>query len=323
MPTGATAAGREHNPQAARAPDRRTAIAYTMTDTYEIDQPDLLTPDQRAVLSLVLERDKSYAEVADLLAIPESAVRERAHAALDALARSATPAPAGRNGAASAATTGASSAGRAEASSAGRAEASSAGRAEVAPAGRAGTARSTPALPSSRRGGALLLGGIVLVAVVAIVLSLGGKGSSGTSATTRGAASAASSSASSSSSAAAKAAAKIHIDSRLSLAAFEPGAGGHGEAYVLSDGKRRAFYVAAQGLPTSKGFFYAVWLYNSPSSSAPLGRAPAVGSDGRMEGGGPLPSNAADYAKLIVTRETSTRASHPGPIVLSGSFSPR
>jgi Sigma-70, region 4 len=48
---------------------------------------DRLPPDQRAVLSLVLDRGKSYAEVAELLAIPEGTVRDRAHAALDALAR--------------------------------------------------------------------------------------------------------------------------------------------------------------------------------------------------------------------------------------------
>ena len=89
---------------------------------------------------------------------------------------------------------------------------------------------------------------------------------------------------------------------------------------MLSDGSRRAFYVTAQGLPPSSGFFYAVWLYNSPSNAEPLGRASSVGSNGRMEGGNPLPSNAGDYAKFIVTRETSTHPSQPGPIVLSGSF---
>ena len=47
---------------------------------------DRLPPDQRAVLSLVLDRGKSYAEVAELLGIPENTVRDRAHAALDALA---------------------------------------------------------------------------------------------------------------------------------------------------------------------------------------------------------------------------------------------
>ena len=37
-------------------------------------------------LSLLVDRGKSYAQVAELLGIPESAVRDRAHAALDALA---------------------------------------------------------------------------------------------------------------------------------------------------------------------------------------------------------------------------------------------
>ena len=53
---------------------------------------DRLPPDQRAVLSLVLDRGKSYAEVAELLGIPENTVRDRAHTALDALAEGiATP----------------------------------------------------------------------------------------------------------------------------------------------------------------------------------------------------------------------------------------
>lgn len=44
-----------------------------------------LTPDQRAVLALVLQRGKSYDEIAGLLAIDRAAVRDRALAALDAL----------------------------------------------------------------------------------------------------------------------------------------------------------------------------------------------------------------------------------------------
>ena len=47
---------------------------------------DDLPPDLRATLSLLVDRGKSYAQVAELLGIPESAVRDRAHAALDALA---------------------------------------------------------------------------------------------------------------------------------------------------------------------------------------------------------------------------------------------
>jgi Sigma-70, region 4 len=255
---------------------------------------DRLPPDQRAVLSLVLDRGKSYAEVASMLAIPEATVRDRAHAALDALARAGEPV--------------ASHAG------AGAASERAAVRRTLPPTGARGPAASAP---NPRLRGALLLGGIVVVVVVAIVLlTSGGKGSG----TSTGASTTATSGTSTSSKTSTSAG-KPRIDKKLTLSPLEPESHAAGEAYVLSDGSRHAFYVAAHGLPPSQGFFYAVWLYNSPSSSAPLGRAPSVGSNGHLEGGGPLPSNASDYAKLIVTHETSTHARTPGTIVLSGSFS--
>ncbi len=46
---------------------------------------DNLPPDQRAVLSLVLERGRGYDEIARMLSIDRTAVRERALAAFDAL----------------------------------------------------------------------------------------------------------------------------------------------------------------------------------------------------------------------------------------------
>jgi hypothetical protein len=45
-----------------------------------------LAPDQRAVVQLVLQRERSYAQIAELLSISEDAVRDRAHAGLSALA---------------------------------------------------------------------------------------------------------------------------------------------------------------------------------------------------------------------------------------------
>ena len=45
-----------------------------------------LAPDQRAVVQLVLQRERSYAQIAELLNISEDAVRARAHAGLAALA---------------------------------------------------------------------------------------------------------------------------------------------------------------------------------------------------------------------------------------------
>jgi hypothetical protein len=157
----------------------------------------------------------------------------------------------------------------------------------------------------------LLLGGIVVVIVVAVVLisSGGGKSSSSTTNTTSKTTSTSKSSAS-----------KPTLDKTITLTPGEPELKATGVAYVLSEGGRRAFYVAAQGLPSSSGFFYAVWLYNSQSNSTPLGKAPTVNSNGRMEGGGPLPSNAGNYHKLIITRETSTDPKEPGPIVMTGTF---
>ena len=46
---------------------------------------DTLPPDQRAVLQLVLQRGRSYDQIADMLAIDRAGVRQRALAAFDAL----------------------------------------------------------------------------------------------------------------------------------------------------------------------------------------------------------------------------------------------
>jgi hypothetical protein len=158
---------------------------------------------------------------------------------------------------------------------------------------------------------------VVIVVVVVLVSSGGGKGSTppttaaSTPTTTTGTGTSTTSTSST---------AKPTLDSTIRLSSSEPSVNAAGVAYVLSEGSRRAFYVTAQGLPPSSGFFYAVWLYNSPSDAEPLGRASSVSSNGRMEGGNPLPSNAGDYAKFIVTRETSTHPKEPGPTVLSGAF---
>ena len=269
-----------------------------------IDMSDLdrLPPDQSAVLSLVLDRGKSYAEVATLLAIPESAVRDRAHAALDALARATgAPPPSGARPSSDAPVSPDTHPQHRAASQAG----------DIAPATR--DTRGSLTSPSSRMGGALLLGAIVAAIVVAAILlsSGGGSKSSGQTLTKPS---------TNSSSTSTSSASKPTLNKTIALTPLEPGLKAVGTAYVLSESKRHAFYVAARGLAASSGFFYAVWLYNSPSSSAPLGRAPSVSSNGRMEGGGPLPSNAGQYHQLIVTRETSTHPKQPGPIALRGTF---
>src|ERR671910_2928337 len=57
-----------------------------------------LAPDQRAVLELLLRQGRDYAELSELLGLPEAGVRSRAHSALATLAPD-RPAPVGEDGA--------------------------------------------------------------------------------------------------------------------------------------------------------------------------------------------------------------------------------
>jgi hypothetical protein len=96
-----------------------------------------------------------------------------------------------------------------------------------------------------------------------------------------------------------------------------------GVAYVLTQKGQRAFYIFAKGLPSPpSGAFYAVWLEGAASAADyPLGSLPAQSSSGLVEGGGPLPSDAGVYRRILVTTETSHHPTHPGPTALGGAFS--
>ncbi|HZL49222.1 MAG TPA: sigma factor-like helix-turn-helix DNA-binding protein [Solirubrobacteraceae bacterium] len=257
---------------------------------------DDLPPDQRAVLLLLVRQGKSHAEIAAMLGIPQDTVSDRARAALDALAddpgehHGAAPRPARDSG---------------------------------------------EPTPSSRRGGALLLAGLVVIVVVVVILITDGGGShkatstqagtatpaSTTGATTTPSNSGTSTSGTATSSSTSKAGIKPTVDKQIALVSPEPDSKSVGLVEVFSEGAKHAFYIAAEHLPPSTGFFYAVWLYNSPTSAVPLSKSPPVSSNGRLQGGALLPTNAGDYKKILLTRETSSRPTHPGPIVLSGAFS--
>jgi len=317
---------------------------------------DDLPPDQNAALSLLLLRRKSYAEVATLLGIEERAVHDRAHAALAVLAprqaRELTPerreeigdyllgqqASVSERIRARSFLDG-SAPGRAWANAlsaelaplagdslpdipegapepAGAPDAHSHAKQHgTADAARSSAGRAARQLPSSRVGGALLLAAIVAAVVVAIVLIAGGGGSpkhqssnASATATSTGAGSTAATTG------------KTKENRRITLTSPDPASKSIGVAEVLSEGSKYAFYLAAEHLPASKGFFYAVWLYNSPTSHEALSRSPAVGSNGRLQGGALLPSDAGKYHTMLLTRETSQRPAQPGPTVLSGAF---
>jgi hypothetical protein len=197
-------------------------------------------------------------------------------------------------------------------------------RSAVPPKLEARTSRS-----GSRRAGALLLGLIVVAVIVAVVLitrsgshseptktSAVVSSSSSTSATSSSATSTASTTSSTSTRSGGP-----KTENRFALASHEAGSEASATVEILSEDGKHAFYITAKNLPPSSGFFYAVWLYNSPTESRGLGRAPAVGSSGRLEGGLLLPSDASHYHEMLLTKETTTTPTKPGPIVLSGPFS--
>jgi Sigma-70, region 4 len=272
---------------------------------------DHLPPDQRAVLLLLVQQGKSHAEIADMLGISQNAVRDRARAALGALADDPGEIP--------------DVAHRPVRDDGGRARASAAPSPQPSSAAPAGLqdAHLSRSLPSSKRGGALLLAVLVVVVVVVVILATGGGGShkaasTAASTTTPGATT---TSSGSSSSGTAKKATSPTVNKQIPLTSPDPASKAVGLAEVFSEGGKHAFYIAAEHLPPSTGFFYAVWLYNSPTSALALSKSPAVSSNGRLQGGALLPATAGNYREMLLTRETSSRPTQPGPVVLRGAFS--
>jgi Sigma-70, region 4 len=320
---------------------------------------DELPPDQRAALSLLLRQRKSYAEVALLLGIAERAVHDRAHAALAVLApgQARELAPERRQEVADYLLGQASVAERlrtrtylAESEPARAwAQAITGELAPLAgselpeipqpappcaparpaprpqPNGQSAATRPIPvsevaasmstsppsAQPSSRLGGALLLAAIVVAIVVAVILITTSGGSSHKHI------------ASTKSSTSTTAATKTGPTVSPQIPLHSPSATSRsvGVVVVLSEKAKRAFYIEAQHLPATRGFFYAIWLYNSHRSAEALSRAPAVGSSHKLAGGAALPANASQFREVLLTRETSGHPTHPGHTVLRGAFS--
>ncbi|HYM67733.1 MAG TPA: hypothetical protein VEW68_10610, partial [Patescibacteria group bacterium] len=163
---------------------------------------------------------------------------------------------------------------------------------------------------------ALILAAIVAAVVVAVILLTGGGGGSHAKTTSAG------SSTGTSSTSTSKAGSPT-VNQRLTLRSSNPKSRTIANVDVISEGSKRAFYIEAEHLPPSsgRGFFYAVWLYSSPTSFLPLSKSPPVGSNKRLAGGALLPSSAGGYREMLLTRETSTHPKRPGRVVLRGPFS--
>jgi hypothetical protein len=347
---------------------------------------DALTPDQRAVLDLVLRRGRSYDDIARLLSIDRAAVRARALAAFDAIgpetgissesralitdyllgqlpARVAeqtrerlAESPYERAWARMVASELEPVAaeplpeipGGSRARGAGPAEAPTAADGEPAPAAREARPREraprrAPRLsdrPSSRLGGALMLGGgalVVIAVVVVLVLVLGGgskakhtptvasnptttssAGASTSATSTTGASTTATSATGTSktgtSTAKAQAVAQINLNPPSGSSSSAKGVG-----IVVKDGSAYGMIIEAQKVAPNSHNAYAAWLYNSPTDSLRLGFVnPAVGKSGALQVGTALPANAGHYKELLLTLETSSAPKTPGTVILEG-----
>jgi hypothetical protein len=306
---------------------------------------DALPPDQRAVLTLVLKQGRSYEELASLLRIDGETVRERAHAAVDALGPSEGRLPDAERRADIAdfllgqqpASRRAATRSYLERSAPARAWARvvagelrplGEGALPEIPAGAAETEEAFDALHaraaarehahrSSRLGGALLLGGLgILVAVVVIlVLSGGGRQSSSNPAVNPAPGT-------DQSSGPTGATGQPQVLAQINLSPPRAGGRALGVANVLAQAGQRALALQAQGLPpSSTRAFYAVWLYNSQADSQRLGFAPPVGRNGRLQAVSGLPDTAARFHQLVITSEAARQPTRPGRIVLAGPIS--
>ena len=304
---------------------------------------DELPADQRAALSLLLRQRKSYAEVAGLLSIPEQAVHDRAHAALAVLApreakgldaarraeiadyllgqqatgerlrtRTLLTRDAGANAWAGAIAKELASLGAELPEVPALPGAQTSGAQQHVPLAQVASSTPPPSpgpdaatASSSRRGGAILLAVLLAAAIVAVILITSGGGSSPKKSSTNGSSSS-----------------TTHAKQEGTFTLHAPaGSGSTGKVEIFSEEGKRAFFIQAEHIPVSKGFFYAIWLYSSPNKALPLSKSPPVGKSHKLAGAALLPGNASSYKEILLTRETKTRPTHPGHIVLRGKFS--
>jgi hypothetical protein len=329
---------------------------------------DALAPDQRAVLDLVLQRGRSYDDIARLLAIDRAAVRARALSAFDAIGPETGISPESRalitdyllgqlpdrvaeqtrerlaqspyerawaRVVASELESLASkplpeipegsrprSAGPSQPES-GRSHHEPA--AAAAPEGRRRerTPRRPPRLsdrPSSRRGGAIMLGvGALVVVALVVVLIAVLSGGSGTHSSSSSAASRSRAASTSTTTPSAQVTAQINLNPPNSSSSTK------GVAFVVKavakTGSAYGIVIEAAHVPPNNHNAYVAWLYNSPTDSARLGFVnPGVGKSGTLRVGSALPANAGHFKQLLLTLETQNNPKTPGPIVLTGQF---
>jgi hypothetical protein len=98
----------------------------------------------------------------------------------------------------------------------------------------------------------------------------------------------------------------------------EPGEEGEGLATFLTQGGQPGLLVQAKLPPNEEGEAYEVWLYNDQDDAVSLG-AQVTDEEGNYVGTGPLPTDFGDYSYIDVSREPiNDDPLHAGDSVLRG-----
>jgi hypothetical protein len=162
---------------------------------------------------------------------------------------------------------------------------------------------------SSRVGGAVLLGVLAAAVIVVVVVLLvgGGGGGSGSKKTTSTSTTSASNSK------------EPTLESENPVQPPNAKSKAVGVVDVVSREGSRYLLIEARNLPPAKGFYYAIWLYNSPTSALPVTETSEV-KDHTLGGLSRVPASAGAYHEILLTEETNPRPPHPGKIVLRGHF---
>ena len=319
-----------------------------------------LAPDQRAAVELVLRRGRSYAELAGLLGIAPETVRDRARGGLEALAPDLAPPPragevadwllgqapeesvrelltsdaASRRWAETVAAPlrelpgvsvpalpqdGAMSAGATTTPSpATGATTSSPAAGAATPSPAAGAPAASPAR-SSRLGGAIVLAVAVLMigGVLAYLLTRGGGSSNDQTAAPAPTAAAT-----------ATGTPQATANDIVLRGPVGSKAVGLMRLFRANDNTVR-FALAAQDVPPNTGKqTYSIWFRKKNGAAIRLGVAQdQVGKTGTLTTAGPrnadvekFPRWFATYDNVLVTRDSSPTAKHPGTVILSGDL---
>ncbi|MGZ4174088.1 MAG: hypothetical protein ACXVQR_06380, partial [Solirubrobacteraceae bacterium] len=193
--------------------------------------------------------------------------------------------------------------------------AAAAGRADIAGDAPAGTPAAPPPRPeSSRRGGVIVLavGAIVAIVVVAIVLATGGSSKKTASTPTVPAGTSTTGTSTT----------PTRVVAQINLTTPTGAKSPVGVAQVVKQGTSTGIIIVASGVPANtKQDAYAVWLFKPGGQAKILGFVnPGVGTTGRLQTAGGLPTDAAKYTQLLITRETQANPKTPGTTVLQGSL---